>query len=167
MRRSVGRVARDERGVTLLELLIAMALFGIVAIGTLSALGATNAGGFLEGFPVAFAANRSAKDITAATTYLQGLHEHMAQQGGLTVGTYTFSDPSSEPFSYKAENLATGYQLDWVELRVEVQRWGWNGTAYEDGEACTNDCLFWVRSRLEWRLKDALRSVELVRFLRP
>lgn len=158
----------DERGITLVELLVALALFAIVAIGTLGALGATNAGGFLEGFPVAFSTTRSAKDITAAAVYIQSLHEHLAQQGGLTEGVFTFTPASPDPFGF-VKPSAERFQLRWTQMQVEIQRWGWNGEkdAYQNGEPCTTDCLFWVRTQLEWQLKDSTRSVAMERFIRP
>jgi prepilin-type N-terminal cleavage/methylation domain-containing protein len=160
--------ASDERGITLLELLVALALFAVIAIGTLAALGATNAGGFLEGFPVAFATNRSAKDITAATAYVQGLQEHLGRLGAsLTPGTYTspagfgYVDPSTAP-----------YQLGSAAVAIVIERWGWNqplGTTghYEAMPGCTADCLFRVHTTLTWQLKDATRTVAMERFVRP
>jgi len=161
--------AGEERGVTLLELLVALALFAVIAIGTLGALGATNAGGFLEGFPVAFATNRTSKDITAATVYVQGLQEHLAGLGGaLTPGTYTlpadfgYAEPSSPP-----------YQLNWTGISIVIERWGWNPSAgggegqYEAMAGCSGDCLLRVHTTLTWQLKDATRTVAMERFVRP
>jgi prepilin-type N-terminal cleavage/methylation domain-containing protein len=161
--------AGDERGITLLELLVALALFAVIAIGTLAALGATNTGGFLEGFPVAFATSRSAKDITAATVYVQGLQEHLAKLGAsLAPGTYT----SPTGFGY-AEPSSAPYQLGSTTLAIVIERWGWNPSAgggtgqYEGMPGCTADCLFRVHTTLGWQVKDATRTVAMQRFIRP
>jgi prepilin-type N-terminal cleavage/methylation domain-containing protein len=168
---SLGRNA----GFTLVEILIALVIFSILAVGALAAVGATNSGGFLEGFPVAFSTTRSAKDITAATTYLQALQEYLAAlgPGGVTPDTYCAGSCGGEtplPAGYptpSSRGMAQSYQLDWTTLIVVIERYGWDDDAgqYVPTPGCTGDCLTRVESTLTWRLKDAMRTVTMERFL--
>ena len=177
MRSGVVGSSTVERGLTLIEILVALAIFSVAAVGTLAAVGATNSGGFLEGFPVAFASTRSAKDITAATSSLQVLHEYIAGlgPGGVTPDTYCAGTCGGEtplPGGYptpSSQGMEQPYQLNWTKLEVVIERYGWDpdDVRYEPSPGCTGDCLTRVESKLTWRLKDATRTVTMERFLDP
>jgi prepilin-type N-terminal cleavage/methylation domain-containing protein len=172
-------LAGNERGVTLLEILIALALFALIAIGTLGALGATSAGGFLEGLPVAFATSRTARDITAASVYVQRLQEYMSMNIAAAVpGKYCTGACSGEPplpVDYplpSSESIAQPYQLNWTKVEVLIESWGWDSVndRYAPSLGCTDDCLFLVKTTLTWKLQtwqQDPRTVEMERFVRP
>lgn len=69
---------RREEGLTLIEILIALAIFGVVIAGALGSVGATSSGGLMELLPTGQLTGRVAKDMTVAGTYLQGLQEFVA-----------------------------------------------------------------------------------------
>src|SRR2546425_11360676 len=84
----------NERGFTLIEILVSLAIFAVVVIGALGVLGAAGSRGFLSAVPTGFVTTRAARDITAAAVYLQAFQEHAAQQAisqgdaSLVQGTY-------------------------------------------------------------------------------
>ena len=133
----------NERGFTLIEILVSLAIFAVVVIGALGVLGAAGSGGFLSAFPTGFVTTRAARDITAAAVYLQAFQEHAAQQAisqgdaSLVQGTYCQgSDPgcannlsSAGLGSYPLPSCNSStpcpqpYQLDWRKIDVTIQRW--------------------------------------------
>lgn len=175
MTRAVVGPLGQERGVTLVEILVALAIFSVVAVGTLAAVGAANSGGFLEGFPVAFSTTRSAKDVTVATSYLQTLQEYAADAGGVAPDTYCAGTCGGEaplPVGYptpSSQGMEQPYQLDWTNVVVVVEQYAWDEGAgqYVRTPGCAGDCLTRVESTLTWRLKDTTRTVTIERFLAP
>ncbi|MDR7540574.1 MAG: prepilin-type N-terminal cleavage/methylation domain-containing protein, partial [Armatimonadota bacterium] len=124
----------DQRGFTLLEVLVSLAIFAVVVIGALGVLGATSSGGFLEGFPTGFSTTRAAKDATAAAVYLQAFHEYVAAQNAAALSPGAYCDgPDCTGASISSSGL-TGYptppgqpyQLDWRRLDVTIERWCWD-----------------------------------------
>lgn len=147
---------RDERGLTLIEILVALAIFAVVIAGALGSVGAHTAGGLLEAFPTGLLTGRVAKDMTVAGTYLQGLQEYAAANVGsvvvagvsklyCTAGSGSCVQPAELnqwcPGNRYAGDMATGepaglsgaltaeaepYQLDWNVLYVLVEQWHWD-----------------------------------------
>ncbi len=137
-------MSTDERGFTLIEILVSLAIFAIVVVGALGVLGAAGSGGFFEGFPTGFRATRAARDTTAASVYLQAFQEYGASLNSslLTPGTYCDGSECSSTIqvggitlpvvttSISASNLGTyppppvqPYQLNWRRLDVTIERW--------------------------------------------
>ncbi len=178
-------MSRDERGFTLIEIIISMAIFSVVVIGAMGVLGATNAGGFLEGFPTAFVTSRVAKDITAASVYLQTFQEFVASVGssnfdpnGTTDGAYCVGSGCT-PVVALPSSLAgyppppsQPYELNWTKLNVVITTWYWDPTTNKydcttNTSACTSagvlpfvtvEGLVEVKSTLTWQLKGATRT---------
>lgn len=174
-------MSRGEQGFTLIEILIALLIFGVVAIGTITVLGAATAGGFLDAFPTSFATVRAARDYTAATVYLHGLQEYVAGQsaagqpvaadqyctqptsGGLCAEV---SWPGGVPNPPSQAGNPLGYELNWRKVDLLVELWGWNGASYEANPACAADCLTRVESTLTWDHKGQIRTLVVQRFIR-
>jgi len=162
-----------ERGLTLIEILIALAIFAIVVVGALGAVGATTTG-LTDSFSTAFGTGRAAKDYTVASTYLQGFQEFMADHVDLsTIGTleagspHTFTPADSDIFGFLLPS-ARPYQLQWTGMTVEVARWYWDCGSpgqYSPTAAITNDQVVLVRATLTWALKNANRTVVVERFV--
>lgn len=174
-----------ERGFTLVEILVSLAIFAVVVLGALGVLGAAGSGGFLEGFPTGFITTRAARDITAASVYVQAFQEHAAGLVSSTLipGLYcdgpdcTVTTPIvGTPIS---ASLLTGhptppgqpYQLDWRRVDVTIERWCWDDPTkqYAHTAGCdttpTTEYLVYVRTKLTWRFRDVPRTVEVGRFL--
>lgn len=168
-------MSTDERGLTLIEILIALAIFAIVVVGSLGAVGATSAG-LTDTFSTGFGTGRAAKDYTVATSYLQGFQEYMAQyvNSDATVTTLAafprsftpVSDPNVYGFPLPSEEP---YQLAWSSMVVQVQRWYWNcgnpGQYSPSVAPPTNDEVILVRATLTWALKDLTRTLTMERFV--
>jgi len=170
-------MSRNEPGFTIIEILIALAVFAIVVIGSLGVVGATT-GGFLEAIPTGLVTARSAKDMTAAGVYLQALHEFAAARGGGTIdpgtdgGTFT-PGGGPGPLGFALPS-AVPYQLDWDTLVVEFVTLMWNGaspgqyTAQSCDPSSAPDCLVLMRSTLTWNLRGVARPpLTLERILPP
>ncbi len=143
-----------EEGFTIVEILFALLIFSIVAVGTLGFLGAATSGGLLDALPTSFATTRAARDYTAAATYLQSLQEFAAKQGfsAATVGTYTVNGPaagttcsgslSGVPWTGAPCPENQPYQLKWKTLDVVIEQWYWtdNNTPLDntDDKYCPN-----------------------------
>ncbi len=124
-----------ERGFTLIEILISLAIFAVVVIGALGVLGAAGSGGFLESFPTGLAATRVARDITAASVYLQTFNEYAMglNSSTLVAGTYiaTPGATCSTTLTFTGSGLGSPpappgppcnypYQLNWQSLTVLI-----------------------------------------------
>lgn len=135
---------KDQRGFTLLEILVSIVIFAVIAIGAMGVIGASDAGGFLEGFPSAFVTARVARDYTAGSVYLQSLQEYVYSKGNLAAapGTYckgTGCSPEAElPAGLAGYPMPPGepYQLKWSKVELRIERWYWDDTAkdYKCGE---------------------------------
>ncbi|OFV84919.1 MAG: hypothetical protein A2W26_00855 [Acidobacteria bacterium RBG_16_64_8] len=163
-----------ERGLTLIEILIALAIFAIVVVGALGAVGATSAG-LTDTFSTGFGTGRAAKDYTVATSYLQGFQEFMAQYvdasttDTLETGSpFSFTPAAPSVFGFPVPS-ARPYQLNWTSIAVSVQRWYWDcgspGQYRASVATPTNDQVIWVRADLTWAVKGANRTLTVERFV--
>jgi prepilin-type N-terminal cleavage/methylation domain-containing protein len=164
----------NQRGFTLIEILVSLAIFAMIVIGALGVLGATDQGGFLEGFPTGFVTARVAKDYTAASVYLQALNEFAASKGSAaaTSGVYCIGSACSPvndlPAGLTGYPTPPGqpYQLDWTKLDVVIETWYWDtvnerySTSFNTTETLTR-----VRSTLTWQMRGQARSVTVERFI--
>lgn len=165
---------RNERGFTLIEILVSMAIFAMIVIGAIGVLGATDQGGFLEGFPTGFITARVAKDYTAASVYLQSLNEFVAGKtsANAPAGTYCVGSACS-PLVALPSGLAgyptppgQSYQLDWTKLDVVIETWYWQPLSNSYSTSFnTTETLTRVRSTLTWQLRGQSRSVTMDRFI--
>jgi prepilin-type N-terminal cleavage/methylation domain-containing protein len=153
----------QERGLTVVEILIAMTIFSIVAVGAIGVIGA-NSSGFLEAVPTGLGTARNAKDTTAAIAYLQALHEHAATVGGGAINPATHSGTftpvsGSGPLGFALPSEAP-FQLDWTTLAVVFETRVWSGSQYVPGTCnpgSDTDCVVLVRSTLTWQFKGTTR----------
>jgi len=165
---------RDQRGFTLIEILVSMAIFAMIVIGAIGVLGATDQGGFLEGFPTGFITARVAKDYTASSVYLQAFNEFVANKTTVnaTPGTYCVGSGCSPVVALPA-GLAgyptppgQTYQLDWTRLDVVIELWYWQPLSNSFSTAFnTTETLTRVRSTLTWQTRGTSRSVTVERFI--
>jgi prepilin-type N-terminal cleavage/methylation domain-containing protein len=166
-----------ERGLTLIEILIALAIFAIVVVGALGAVGAANMG-LTDTFSTGFGTGRNSKDYTVATSYLQGFQEFMAQYvDASTIGTldtglpHTFTPSSPDVFGFPVPSERP-YQLNWTSMAVSVQPWYWNcdnpgqySPTPSPSAGPTNDQVIYVRASLTWAVKGANRTLTVERFV--
>lgn len=164
---------RNQDGFTLVEILVSLAIFATVVIGAVGVL-AADAGGFLSGFPTSFVAARVAKDITAASVYLQAFQEFVASKGSAyaTPGTYCLGGGCSPVVALPSKLSgyptppSAGYQLDWTRLDVVIQLWYWDplnnrfSTSFNTTETLTR-----VQSTLTWQEKGVTRTLTVDRFI--
>jgi prepilin-type N-terminal cleavage/methylation domain-containing protein len=179
----------SERGFTLVEILVSLAIFAIVVIGALGIMGAAGGGGFLEGFPVGFATTRAARDTTAAAVYLQALQEYAANQGGstLTVGSYCWGPDNCPAPNLPSAGLGLAptpptqpYQLDARTLTVTIEKWYWDDSTGNKRYRCSlpasascnfavpvpaTESLVHMNSTLRWQYRGLMRTMTVDRFL--
>lgn len=175
-------MSRGQDGFTLVEIVVALAIFLMIVVGTLSVLGASNQGGFMESFPTAFGTGRAAKDITAASVYLQAFQEYVGSQGSSQAanGTYTCTPPGLTCTPALPGTFAAGpapssqpYELNWTTMVVLIDTWNWDQTNLRycviGSPGCaatvTSDALVHVRSTLTWQSRTLTRSLTVERFI--
>jgi prepilin-type N-terminal cleavage/methylation domain-containing protein len=182
---ATSRPAASCQGFSLIEVLVAVGIFLIVSVGTLSILGATAAGGLQDASPTALTAGRRAKDLTAAAIYLQGLHDYLGSLDAAAWDAVLGSWPpgaAGQTYCIQPEGQTCGggdpvpptalgpiplppsvsYQLPWVALRLVVQRWTWDCEAHRFSRApstATADLLVSIHSTLHWRVKSQLQTL--------
>lgn len=141
---------RSEQGFSLVEILIALLVFAMVVVGTITIVGAATAGGFLDTFPTSFVTTRAARDYTAASVYLQSFQEFVANKGFASAVV----TPSTWRSEYCVEGPAAGtgctagglpaelgvypvpsdpsvaatYQLNWDRLDVVIEQLHWDNS---------------------------------------
>ena len=114
------------KGFTLLEVVIALAIFAIGMVGVLSL------------FPVSFGISKRTTDLTEATIYAQQKIEGLKRQGydrimggytGIAGGTFPLPDDSDSRFKYVyvVSQVSTG--LKKISLTV---RWDEGGKTYDE-----------------------------------
>jgi prepilin-type N-terminal cleavage/methylation domain-containing protein len=170
-------VSGRDGGFTIIETLIALAVFAVVVIGALGFVGATSSG--LPGsIPTGLVTARSSKDMTAAGVYLQALHEYAAARGAGSIdpatdgGTFTPASPSG-PVGFVLPSEVP-YQLDWDTLVVAFVTLMWDGGSPGQyaPQSCdpstAADCLILMRSTLTWSLRGVTRQpITVERILPP
>ncbi len=178
---------KRQDGFTLVEIMVSLAIFVLIVVGAMSVLGGSNLGGFLETFPTAFGTGRAAKDVTAASVYLQAFQEYVASVpadaaigAGAGSTTYTCAPPSMTctpalPGALASAPTPTGqpYQLNWTSMVILLELWYWDATNLKyclPGSAgCTatasGDSLIHAKSTLTWQLKNTTRNLSLERFI--
>lgn len=163
-----------QGGFTLIELMVVMAIFAIIAVGAVGMLGAADAGGLLGGVPTGGGTTRLAKDMTAATVYLQAFHEFTASRGSAnaTPGTYCIGTACS-PEVFLPAGLSgyptppgSTYQLEWTRLLVLVETWYWDTSTNRFTPTPTaNETITRVQSTLTWQMRGISRSLTMDRFI--
>jgi len=167
-------VIHRQDGFTLLEILVSLVIFAVIVIGALGVLGAADVGGFLEGFPSAFATARVARDYTAASVYLQAFQEFVSSKGSLnaTPGTYCLGTGCSPEVAlpggltgYPAPP-GQGYQLAWTQLDVLIELWYWDNVGKQfTATATADETMTRVQTTLTWTTRGFARSITVDRFI--
>ncbi len=175
-------MTKHQEGFTLIEIVVSLAIFLMIVIGTASVIGASNLGGFMESFPTAFGVGRAAKDITAASVYLQAFQEYVASQGSAQAanGTYTCTPPGltctpALPGTLTAAPAPSSqpFELKWTTLVVLIETWNWDAVSSKyclvGSQGCaagsSSDALVRVRSTLTWQSRTTTRSLTVERFI--
>jgi prepilin-type N-terminal cleavage/methylation domain-containing protein len=163
----------NEHGFTLLEVLVSLAIFAMVVVGAVGVLGATNSGLF-EGLPTGFVTTRAARDITAASVYLNAFEEFVASKGSANApaGDYCVGTGCSPEVALPTgltgypEPPGESYQLAWTKLEVLIETWYWDTTTNTfSTTVTTNETLTRVRATLTWEIGGRSRSVTVDRFI--
>lgn len=163
-----------QDGFTLLEILVSLVIFAVIVVGALGVLGAADVGGFLEGFPSAFATARVARDYTAASTYLQAFQEFVASKGSAnaTPGTYCLGTGCSPEVALPGGLTGyptppgQGYQLSWTRLDVLIELWYWDNVGKRFTATVTADeTLTRVQTILTWTTRGFARTITVDRFI--
>lgn len=168
---------RNDDGFSLIEIMISLTLFLIIALGAASMIGVSSAGG-PGGLVTAFGVGRAAKDVTAASVYIQSLQEYAASQGSAAMGlpaTYnctpnaaTWSCTPSLPAGLTGapQPSTQPFELQWTQLVIDVSRWNWDASLkYINGGVSTTDNLIRVRATLNWQVGVALKTLTVERFI--
>lgn len=179
-------MSASERGFTLIEILISLVVFAIIALGAIAALGVTTASGYLEAFPTSFGTVRTARDYTAAATYLQTIEEFAANKGFTAAGadnTYTVNGPAAGtactgslagvPWTGAPCPENEPYQLNWETLTIKIEEWNWDQTNKKyclvDSTGCAaiagTESVKLVEATLTWKFNEQPRSMTVKRFL--
>ncbi len=178
MTASALRWIAPQDGFTLLEIMVAMTIFAAIVIGAAGLLAPQAAGGFLATSPTAAGATQVAKDLTAASMYLQAVAEFLAGRTDTipASGTYCLGegcDPQGAFAGISFPPLPSGpTQLHAARLLVDIQRWQWNpvqGRYCPVGPECMaasdDDYLTRVRATLTWRTAATARTLTVERSL--
>ncbi len=165
---------RGEGGFTLLEVLVSLAIFAMIVVGAVGVLGASNSGLF-EGFPTGFVTTRVARDITAASVYLNAFEEFVASKGSANAAPGSYCVGSGCSTEVPLPTGLTGYptppgeayQLNWTKLEVLIELWYWNtATNKFSATVSTNETLTRVRATLTWEIQGHTRTLSVDRFIR-
>lgn len=165
---------RDQAGFTLVEVMVVMAIFLGIVVGAVLILGAADTSGLLQGFPTGFSTARTAKDITAASVYLQAFQEFAASKGSAnaTPGSYCIGAGCAPPVALPAglsgypTPPGSTYQLNWTRLDVLIETWYWDPTSNRFSPTFnTTETLTRVRSSVTWEVKGVTRSLTMDRFI--
>lgn len=169
----------SQDGFTLLEMMVAMTIFSVIVIGTAGFLASSAAGGLLAASPTAVGATQTAKDLTAASSYLLAVMEFFADRAGAmpASGTYCLGQRCDPNEVIEGTDLpllpSDSNQLRAARLLIDIQRWRWNPLrsgycpagpecpATPDDESVTH-----IRATLTWQMAATARTL-MVGWLLP